>query len=451
MTGAGGSARHRRRCRRLVPALGSPEPGTGLAVAWWVTAPRIVAEGATYAVTRRCVCRKAFLGWWHPEVDDIFFWCLAMVADKCGVYIHHAVRVGSHYHVTFTITRKNLGDFLKRLHHQMSCMLNTLLARERYDAPRELFDARGSHVMRLMDAEAQLAHIVYERTNIPAAGLADTCDGVPGRTLPPALWKGAAVRLRRPSVYAKSGDDSLDWRLTAPPLLYRAFGGDLDRLVHHEAKMERDVERAIRRARKKPAKTPDEVRGIHPWDEPMTLRESGGGRVPSFKTGLQGLEGKDARIQGALEVRAFREAHAAANDEWRAGNREVAYPCGTYEMQRFHGAQVAEPDWDAWVSAPGPTLDDVKAELGLGEVTVEADAELIERVREAVVEQAETMVADEAEDADAGDDDERAERPEAETHHRFTQLRPRDTGDQPKRIIRLRDKRRRRGSDPPDE
>ena len=84
----------------------------------------------------------------------------------------------------------------------------------------------------------------------------------------------------------------------------------------------------------------------------MTLRESGGGRVPSFKTGLQGLEGKDARIRGALEVRAFREAHAAANDEWRAGNREVAYPCGTYEMERFHGAHVAEPDWDAWVSAP---------------------------------------------------------------------------------------------------
>ena len=330
-------------------------------------------------------------------------------------------------------------------------MLNTLLERERYDAPRELFDARGSHVMRLMDAEAQLAHLVYERVNVVDAGLAETCDGVPGRTLPPALWKGAAVRLRRPSVYAKRGSDSREWRLTAPPLLYRAFGGDLDRLVHHEGKMERDVERAIRRARTKPAKTPDEVRAIHPWDEPMALRESGGGRVPSFKAGLVGLEGKDARIRGALEVRAFREAHTTANEEWRSGNRTVVYPAGTYEMERFHGARVADAAPDAWVSAPGPTLDDVKTELGLDEVEgVEADPEMLERVREAVVEEAVARVesADSDDQDDSEDQDETDERPAAERHHRFSKPRPREAGDQPRRIIRMREKRR-RGSDPP--
>jgi len=225
--------------------------------------------------------------------------------------------------------------------------------------------------------------------------------------------------------------------------------------VHHVGKLERDGERAIRAARKRPAKTAAEVRGIHPWDEPMTLRESGGGRVPSFKTGKRGLEGKDAEIRGALEVRAFREAHASANEEWCSGNRDVEYPCGTYEMERFHGARVAEPDWDARVSAPGPTLDDVKAELGLGQV--EVDEGLVERVREAVVESAEAMVAEESEDGDEGNDgdegadpdDDSGERPEAETRHRFTKLRQRDRGDQPKRIIRLRDKRR-RGTDPPE-
>ena len=421
-----------------------------------MTAPRIVVPGATYAVTRRCVCRKAFLGWWHPEVDDIFFWCLAMVAEKCGVHLHHAVRVGSHYHLTFTITRKNLGEFLRLLHHQMSCMLNTLLARERYDAPHELFDARGSHVMRLMDAEAQLGHIVYERLNPPAAGLADTCDGVPGRTLDPGLWKGAGVQLNRPTVYTASKERSRVLQVSAPPLLYRAFGGDLDGLVHQIRKLERDGERAIRAARKRPAKTAAEVRGIHPWDEPMTLRESGGGRVPSFKTSKRGLEGKDAEIRGALEVRAFREAHASANEEWRAGNRDVEYPCGTYEMERFHGAQVADAAWDAWVSAPGPTLDEVKAELGREDVARGGvDEGVLERVRDAVVEGAAAMVAEEehegskADAAEAGVDGPN-ERSAPETYHRFAKLRRREPSDQPRRIIRLRDNRRRRGSDPPE-
>ncbi len=419
-----------------------------------VSAPRIVARGATYAVTRRCVCRKAFLGWWHPEVDDIFFWCLAVVAEKCGVHLHHAVRVGSHYHLTFTITRENLGEFLRLLNHQMSCMLNTLLARERYDAPRELFDARGPHVMRLMDAEAQLAHLVYERTNPPTAGLSETCDGVPGRTLDPGLWKGAGLAIPRPGVYTASKEESKVLRVSPPPLLYRAFGGDLDALVHHQRKLEREAERAIAAARTRPAKTNAEVRGIHPWDEPMTLRESGGERVPTFKTGLAGLEGRDARIRGAIEVRAFREMHGAANDEWRAGNRAVAYPHGTYEMRRFHGAKVADPAPDAWVSAPGPTLDDVKAELERGEVAREDD--LVERVRESVARGVEAAMAQKepVEDASGSDGDEErtsaGERPAPETHHRFTKLRPRDPGEGPRRIVRLRD-RRRRGSDPPED
>jgi putative transposase len=353
-----------------------------LALRTGVTAPRIVVRGGTYAVTRRCVCRKAFLGWWHPEVDDVFFWCLALMARKCGVCLHHAVRVGSHYHLTFTLTRPNLGDFLQRLNHQLSCALNKLLEREGHESPRELFDARGTHAMRLMDAEAQLAHIVYERGNVVDAGLAETCDGVPGRTLDMGLWKGAGVALKRPTVHFPPGEEVL--RLEAPPLLYRAFGGDLDALVHHERKLEEEAARAIRARRKRRARTPDEVRSIDPWDEPLTPRERRGGRVPSFKTGRVGVAGKEARIRGATEVRSFREMHAAANGRWCEGDRDVSYPHGTYEMRRFHGARVAAPAPDAWVSAPGPTLEEVRAELE--RKPVRPDEGLVDRVRATVVE-----------------------------------------------------------------
>lgn len=446
----------RRRVGARSPVIGPAGPGTALAMGGIVTAPRIVVRGATYAVTRRCVCRKAFLGWWHPEVDDIFFWCLAYAAEKCGVHLHHAVRVTSHYHLTLTVTEENLGEFLRLLNHQLSCMLNTLLVRERYDAPRELFDARGPHVMRLMDAEAQLAQLVYERLNVVVAGLADTCDGVPGRTLDPGLWKGAGVKVVRPRVYTASGVDTRELRVSPPPLLYRGFGGDVDGLVHHVGKLERGGEQAIRSARKRPAKTRAEVQAIHPWDEPMTLRESGGERVPTFKTGLVGLEGKELRIRGATEVRAFREMHHAANVEWRGGDRAAVYPHGTYEMRRFHGVSVADPAPDAWVSAPGPTLEEVKAELE--REGAQREAGLVARVREAVAEGvAELVEGCEPEDeretecresANSGDN---AERPGPERHHRFAKLRPREPEDGPRRIIRLRDKRGGRGTGPPEE
>jgi putative transposase len=397
-------------------------------------------------VTRRCVCRKAFLGWWHPEVDDVFFWCLAYAAEACGVHLHHAVRVSSHHHLTFTVTRKNLGEFLRLLHHQISSMLNALLEREGHEAPRELFDARGSHVMRLMDAEAQLAHLVYERVNVVDAGLADSCDGVPGRTLDPGLWKGAGVRLERPRVYVSKRRDSHELKLSPPALLYRAFGGDLDALVHHQRKLERETARVIRARRGRRARTSDEVRAIDPWDEPRTPRESSGERVPSFKTGLQGLAGRNARVRGATEVRAFREMHGAANQQWCAGNREVEYPYGTYEMRRFHGAKVAAPTADAWVSAPGPTLDDVKAELDRGEV--HADEELVDRVRKVVVPQAEQTAG---EDDTSEPDDSPEDRDPTERSDDPRRVPAGEPDEEPEPATQLDQRRtQRRGGDPPE-
>jgi hypothetical protein len=250
--------------------------------------------------------------------------------------------------------------------------------------------------MRLMDAEAQLAHHVYERVNVVDAGFADTCDGVPGQTLSPVLWKGRGIEVARPAVYVgKARGDVLRLTPGPAPLLLRAFGGDVTSLVHHTRRLEKEAARAVGAARGFPARTASQVRAIEPWSEATSPREPLGERVPAFKTGLAGEEGRLARIYGAEEVRAFRAGHRGANDRWRGGDRKVAYPFGTYEMRRFHGVRVDDVRDGAWVTAPGPTTKDVKRELAEGRVA--RDATLVERVRDAVLDAASGATRDEAE------------------------------------------------------
>ncbi len=140
-----------------------PRPG--------VTAPRIIVPGATTAITRRTTLRKAFLAPWHPGVEQAWLYSLALAQRHTGVAVHHATRVITHNHLTVTPERDNLPCFTRMFHHELSCALNTLLARQRYDQPGELFDGRA-HMMRLCADAAQSTQLIYEHLNPVAAGAA---------------------------------------------------------------------------------------------------------------------------------------------------------------------------------------------------------------------------------------------------------------------------------------
>ncbi|MFW5877388.1 MAG: hypothetical protein ACOCXM_11675 [Myxococcota bacterium] len=53
--------------------------------------------------------------------------------------------------------------------------------------------------------------------------------------------------------------------------------------------------RAIRTARTRPPMGAKALRRLHPWSEPRTLREPGGGRVPTFRFGASGMVARPER------------------------------------------------------------------------------------------------------------------------------------------------------------
>jgi putative transposase len=326
-----------------------------------VSSTRIVVPGATTAITRRTTLRKAFLAPWHPLVEQSWLYALADAQRVLGFQLHHGVRVVSHHHLSITLGDDNLGEVLRRFHRDVSCAINVLLAHERYDAPRNVFDGRESHCMRLLDAAAQASHLTYEFLNPVAAGLVAQHDHMPGTVLDWGHWKTGGIVVRRPDVYfSDQRPEELRLELSPPPLLMRAFDGDLDGLVHHMRRLSDHGCRALRDARRgrAPLGAQRLVR-MHPWNEPRTLAEPGGRLVPTFKVGATGFIARRTRCAAAREVRGFRIAHEQARRARLAGNSAAEFPYGTYAMRRFHRVPVAEPHPEAIVARPGPSLNDV--------------------------------------------------------------------------------------------
>jgi hypothetical protein len=451
-----------------------------------VTAPRIIVPGATTAITRRTTMRKAFLAPWHPGVQQAWLYSMALAQSHTDVAVHHATDVITHHHVTVTPERDNLPHFLQIFHHETSCAINTLLARERYDQPGELFDKRSSHLMRLCDEPAQCTHLAYERLNTAAAGLVSRPEQMPGFVFDFGLWKAGYIDVPRPDFYfSKRQPEVLRLEVTPPPLLYRAFGGDMEKLVHA---MERLVEQGLRELRAQRRGKPLGARRItrlHPWSEPRTLRETRGKRVPTFRIGARGIVGQQQHIEASKETREFRYCHREARLAHRAGDHDKPYPYGTYLMRVLHDAPVAEPPepFTAIVTRPGPTLREVKAELeaqaarGVATAAPESRFELMDESREALRDEAEALcqhasdgmdfrtppraVSSTAHAASAEGDggmDPSAEHPKrsvAVVRHRFDPPDRQGQDRAARRVVTLRDRRMgrrsgvRHGSDPP--
>jgi hypothetical protein len=193
--------------------------------------------------------------------------------------------------------------------------------------------------------------------------------------------------------FSKDRPERLRLYVTPPPLLFRAFGGDMERLVYHMEKLSEHAMQSVRRARKRPVAGAKKVLRIHPWSEPSTLRESGGKKRPTFRIGARGIVAIETEIECAREVRAFRERYRETFEARRGGDLDPTYPFGTYQMRAIHRAPTDSlPPLDAIVARPGPLLADISAELDRHPLPREEafaiSAALTDSVHEAFVEEA---------------------------------------------------------------
>ncbi len=60
--------------------------------------------------------------------------------------------------------------------------------------------------------------------------------------------------------------------VTPPPLLYEAFGGNMEKLVYWMSRLSEEATQRVRTTRTRPALGARAVTRLHPWSEPGSLR-----------------------------------------------------------------------------------------------------------------------------------------------------------------------------------
>ena len=314
---------------------------------------RIVVRGATTALTRRTAFRKLLWSPSSPVITQGYLFALGMAQAKTGMLVHHGTLMPNHAHVTVTPTEANLPAFTRRLNRESSCFLKAYLSEVGYEAPANVWDDRDPHCMRLVDAGAMLAWLMYEHVNCVAAGLVRRVEDYPGWVSDFGAMKRGVIVVDKPPLYfGRRCPKQVELELSPPPLLAQAYGGEIDKLVYDLEIAARGQERRFRRPTERVLGT-EAVKRQHPWAEPRTMREPSGRRVPQFKVG--GDDAPRVRMRCAIEQRGFRARYADDRRRYTEGERQVAFPYGTYKMRVVHGAKVdGAPPPDAILASPGP-------------------------------------------------------------------------------------------------
>jgi putative transposase len=306
--------------------------GPVLADASAMTAPRHLLPDTTYLLTRRCTQGECLLRG-DAETNRIFLYWVAVAAQRSGVEVHGYVQMANHWHAVVTDRTGNLPEFVHDLHRGIAVDMNTKLKR------RENFWSSGrTSVVPLRTADLVLEKLAEMITNPVAAGFVKSPRDWPGSLTTGLCETHIAYR---PEGHSRANGKALPAHArldcTMPPALRDLAPNEAARLL--KVRVAASMERATERVR-------EAGTGFLGADRVRTMPRSG---PPMTRSGPSDRKPWVTRLSESLrqEIRAqervFRQAYAAALSGWRAMDRSVVFPAGTYLMRVFHRASCAAP------------------------------------------------------------------------------------------------------------
>jgi putative transposase len=297
--------------------------------------PRRVIPGMTVMITRRTL-RRTHLLRPDPELNNLFRYCLAVVAETHGVLVHAAVVMSTHEHLIVTDVRGELPFFLQELHRLLALGVKVLRKWE-----GSVWDNQKTSVVELCTHEAVLEKIAYAIANPVAAGLVRRARDWRGVMTAAEELGCASWTAERPTFYLDQ--DNPRWPPVATLALHMPRLDVSDRVARTTvARQVADLEasaRATLKAAGRQVVGPERLTRSSPYERAKSW-EPVRGRSPCFAVGSGQRE---VFFERAAVLQTFRSAYRAALDAWRRGFRSAVFPTGTWLMHWTHGALVAVP------------------------------------------------------------------------------------------------------------
>lgn len=270
-----------------------------------------------------------------PETNRIVLYIVANLARSYGMQIHAVCVMSNHWHVVLHDPCGNIVDFTRDCHSLITRHINLT-----YDDAESMWaSAQTSHVS-LADAHDVIDKIAYTMANPVAARLVKYGRSWPGVR---RAWPAKPRVIKRPPGLFRAEQDGGTWPESVVFELHRPRGyddlsdEDLAALIAERIETREDSERAEAAAN-----------GETFLGRAAVLRQSRYAR-PAKRRDKWGIsprvaaKNKWSRIERLNADRAWLADYEDKRDRWRAGDREVVFPHGSYKMRVHHGVAVAPP------------------------------------------------------------------------------------------------------------
>jgi REP element-mobilizing transposase RayT len=281
-------------------------------------------------ITPRCYQRTFRL---RPseETNQTYLYSLAWAAVKTGVIIHAACVMSNHHHIVLTDVRGMLPDFLRELHRTVAKALNA--AQGEWE---NLWSAESCHTLELGADEDVIDKIAYVAANPTEAGLVESPQEWPGVMLLPEA-DVRALEINRPTTYFADGTifpETVTLRVS-PVMAKTPSDANIVQRVAGA------IQQAVARARNAILACGRRFLG-----HGGVLSHSFRKRAESFEPRRGPIPKVRARNRSLLRAMLARYSvfwaeYREALEAWRAGDRSVVFPFGTWGMRLFHSAAVA--------------------------------------------------------------------------------------------------------------
>lgn len=284
-------------------------------------------------LTRR-VRGRVFLLRPSKRTNQIVGYVVAVMAKRWNIEIHVIMVMGNHWHPIVTDHDGNIVEFQRDCHTFIARALNAT-----FDDHENLWAAsQASSRVECLDGEAVVKQIAYAMANPVEAGLVRYGDEWPGVR---QAWPCEPQVIKKPPVFFRGVEDGGEWpeevvlELTRPPgyeeLSDEEHAAMIETAIFEREEMFRNQYDAEGRAFLGPEAVLAQSRHGSP-STPYTR----GTISPRVASG-----DKQRRIERLEADKRWLEAYNEALARWRAGDRDVVFPAGTYKMRVVHGVRCA--------------------------------------------------------------------------------------------------------------
>lgn len=303
--------------------------GTTSALVLGVSVARPVHKNTQLMLTRRIHGREFRL---RPckKVNAIIRYVLAVVAERTGVRLHAVVAMSNHWHVCLSDPEGRVCEFTRDCHSFIARTVNA--AHGEFESIWS--SEQTSHVACVAPGDL-LAKIAYAMANPVEANLVAHGKNWPGVRV---AWPAEPRVVRQPKGFFRDAENGGTWPATAVLEMSRPSGFD----ELSDEQLAAVIEGAIGE-REQRFRQQAQAEGRRFLGRRGVLEQSRyarpGTREARFEISPRvACRNKWRRIERLRQERAWRDAYAAALQRWRAGDRGVLFPCGTYKMRVLHGA-----------------------------------------------------------------------------------------------------------------